>query len=62
MDPRRRLALAGVIGATCAYIFSTLATTGTLNFIALAVFLVVFVGVSAGFERFIAWAVTLDER
>lgn len=60
MDSRIRFIIAGLVAASAAYIFATLAFTGTLNLIATGVFLVVFLVVVLGFERFMQWAETLD--
>ena len=57
---RKNIYVAAGIGASISYIFNFLAFTGSFNVIRWAVFMTVFFAVMAGFERFIAWAETLD--
>jgi ABC-type uncharacterized transport system permease subunit len=56
MDPRIRLIVASLVAASVAYLFAVIAFTGTLDLIALGVFLMLFVVVLLGFERFNQWA------
>lgn len=60
MVDHRRLYVAAFVGASIAYIFTTLAFTGRFNVLQWFVFVVVFLLVFAGFERFMAWAATLE--
>lgn len=53
--------VAGTVGAVCAYLFVSLAFTGTLHFLRLATFVAVFLPVFVGFRSFIDWAVDLEE-
>jgi hypothetical protein len=60
MESRRRLYVAGFVGASLAYIFTALAFAGQFDVREWTVFAVVFLAVFAGFERFIEWANTLE--
>lgn len=60
MDSRRRLYVAGFVGASISYIFNVLAFTGRFNVLEWVVFAVVFLLVFFGFEKFMAWAETLE--
>ncbi|GAB3694665.1 hypothetical protein [Halorubrum pallidum] len=60
MDPRRRLYVAGFVGASISYIFNVLAFTGQFDVVRWFVFAVVFVTVFFGFEKFIEWSVRFD--
>jgi hypothetical protein len=61
MDLRRNLYVAGFVGASISYIFNVIAFTGTFDLFRWFVFAIIFLGVMNGFERFIAWAVTLED-
>ena len=58
---RRNLFVAAGIGALISYVFNLLAFTGTLDFVRLAVFMLLFVVVMFGFEKFIDWAEALEK-
>jgi len=60
MDSWIRLIVASLIATSVAYLFAVIAFTGTLDLIAAAVFLGLFVVVLLGFERFIKWAERFD--
>ena len=60
LDTRKRLYVAGFIGASISYIFNVLAFTGTFDVFRWFVFVVVFLAVFFGFEKFIQWAETLE--
>jgi len=60
MNSRIRLIVASLVAASVAYLFAVIAFTGTLNLIALGVFLGLFLVVMLGFERFIQWAERFD--
>jgi hypothetical protein len=62
MDSRRRLYVAGFIGASISYIFNVLAFTGQFHVLRWAVFVMVFLSVFAGFEVFMKWAETLESK
>ncbi|MBV0901083.1 hypothetical protein [Haloarcula salina] len=55
MDSRRTLYVAAFVGASLSYIFNVLAFTGTFDGIRWLVFVVVFLGFTYGFEKFIEW-------
>lgn len=55
-----RTITASLVAAAVAYLFAVVAFTGVLDLVALAVFLVLFVVVLLGFERFVMWAETLE--
>jgi hypothetical protein len=55
-----RISVASLVAATVAYVFALLAFTGSLDLVAAGVFLAVFAVVLVGFERFVAWAETLE--
>ncbi len=57
MDSRRTLYSAAFVGASISYIFNVLAFTGTFDVFRWFVFVVVFFGVTYGFERFIEWQI-----
>jgi hypothetical protein len=61
MRLRRNLYLAGGIAASISYIFNVLAFTGSFNLFRWFVFMVGFLIVMAGFEKFIEWSESLDE-
>ena len=55
MDSRRNLYVAAFVGASISYIFNVLAFTGTFDVFRWAVFAVLFLGVTYGFEKVIEW-------
>ena len=55
MNNRRNLYLAAFVGASLSYIFNVLAFTGTFDVFRWFVFVVVFLGFTYGFEKFIEW-------
>lgn len=61
MKSRSTLYLSGVVAASASYIFNVIAFTGTLDFLRLGVFLVFFLAVMAGFEKFIEYAEKLEQ-
>jgi hypothetical protein len=62
METRKRLYVAGFVGAPISYIFSVLAFTGRFDVSEWAVFIVLFLLVFAGFEKFILWSEQLESR
>ena len=58
MKSRRRLSAAAFVGASLAYVATTLAFTGAFDVREWAVFAVVFLLVFAGAERLFAWGTT----
>lgn len=60
MNLRRNLYLASGVGASLSYIFNVLAFTGTFDVFRWFVFVVVFLGFTYGFERFINWTEPLE--
>lgn len=57
---RRNLYVSGGIGASISYIFNVLAFTGSFNIMRFAVFMVLFLIVMLGFEKFIGWTEKLE--
>jgi len=55
MNRRRTLYTAAFVGASLSYIFNVLAFTGTFDVFRWFVFVVVFLGFTYGFEKFIGW-------
>jgi len=55
MHVRRNLYVAAFVGASSSYIFNVLAFTGTFDVFRWFVFVVVFLGLTYGFERFGGW-------
>ncbi|MDG5778353.1 hypothetical protein VB773_03810 [Haloarculaceae archaeon H-GB2-1] len=62
MSLRRTLYVSGFVGASLAYIFTSLAFTGSFHVVQWTVFAAFFLVVFAGFERFIQWSETLDAK
>ena len=62
MESRRKLYVAGFVGASVSYIFNVLAFTGQFDVIRWAVFAAVFLVVFFGFEKFISWAEKLESE
>jgi hypothetical protein len=60
METRKRLYVSGFVGASISYIFNVVAFTGGFDVGEWAVFIVLFLLVFAGFERFIAWSGRLE--
>lgn len=60
MSTRRNLYVSGFVAASLSYIFVVLAFTGTFDVRRWTVFAVLFLAVMYGFERFVAWAETLE--
>ena len=60
MDSRVRFIIASLVAASVAHIFAVLAFTGSLNLVATGVFLVAFLVVLLGFERFMQRVETLE--
>ena len=56
MESRRRLYVAGAVGASIAYVFVVLAFAGRFDPFEWFVFMAVFLAVFYGFERFVAWS------
>ncbi|MFC6990177.1 hypothetical protein ACFQJD_18430 [Haloplanus sp. GCM10025708] len=61
-EARRRLYVAGFVGASTSYIFSALAFTGQFDVREWFVFVVVFLAVFFGFEKGMLWAETLESE
>lgn len=61
MSQRNDLYVAAGVGASISYIFNVLAFTGSFDVRRWAVFMVIFLVVMNGFERFIPWARRLEE-
>jgi hypothetical protein len=57
---KNRLYLAAIVAALAAYLFVSLAFSGTFNFLHGGVFMVFFAVVMVAFARFIAWSETLE--
>lgn len=57
MTTRRNLYVAAFVGASVSYIFNVLAFTGTLDVFRWFVFVIVFLGLTYGFEMFIGWQI-----
>jgi hypothetical protein len=55
MALRRNLYVAAFVGASISHIFTVLAFTGTFGIVRWFVFVVVFLGVTYGFERVANW-------
>lgn len=55
VNVRGQLYLAGMIGASISHIFEVVAFTGEFDLIRWGVFMVLFLAVFVGFEKFIAW-------
>lgn len=55
MEIRRNMYVAALVGASLSYIFTVLAFTGTFDLFRWFVFVVVFLLVTYGFEKFIGW-------
>ena len=55
MDDRRRLYVAGFVGASLAYIFTVLSFTGQFDVQQWAVFVIAFLAVFFAFERVLEW-------
>lgn len=60
MEDRRRLHVAAFVGASLAYILTVLSFTGQFDVRQWTVFVVAFLAVFFGFERFLAWAAARD--
>jgi hypothetical protein len=60
METRKRLYVAGFVGASISYIFNVLAFTGRFDVGEWAVFIVLFLLIFAGFEKFMAWSERLE--
>jgi hypothetical protein len=60
MDERRRLYAASFVGASISYIFNVIAFRGELVVFEWTVFVVLFFIVTFVFEKFTAWAETLE--
>ena len=60
MDERKRLYAAGFVGASISYIFNVIAFRGEFVVFEWVVFVVLFFVVTFGFEKFTAWAETLE--
>ncbi len=58
---KRNLYVSAGVGASIAYIFTTLAFTGSFDVRPWSVFMVVFLFVMFGFEKFMDWAMTPEE-
>lgn len=58
---RRNLYVAAFVGASISYIFNGLAFTGSFDLFRWAVFVAIFLGVTYGFEKLIAWAESLED-
>ncbi|GAB7008418.1 hypothetical protein [Halorubrum trueperi] len=61
MNSRRRLYVAGFVGASISYIFNVLAFTGQFDVFRWTVFAVIFLAVFFGFEKFIEWSERFDD-
>jgi hypothetical protein len=62
MDSRRQLYLAAMIGASLSYLFNVLAFTGEFSVVRWGVFMGLFLLVTVGFERLIAWADAMERE
>ncbi|MDX1744879.1 MAG: hypothetical protein R3324_02980 [Halobacteriales archaeon] len=62
MDGRRRLSVAGFVGASISYIFNVLAFTGRFDVIEWAVFAGVFLVVFFGFDAFLQWTEAVESN
>jgi hypothetical protein len=60
MEERKRVYVAAFVGASISYIFNVIAFTGTFDVFEWTVFVVLFFVVTFGFEKFTAWAETLE--
>lgn len=60
MHLRRNLYVAAFVGASISYLFNVIAFTGTFEVFRWFVFVIIFLGVMYGFEKFIGWAETLE--
>jgi hypothetical protein len=60
MDERKRLYAASFVGASISYIFNVIAFSGEFDVFEWTVFVVLFFIVTFGFEKFTAWAETLE--
>ena len=61
MESRRNLYVSAGVAAFTSYIFNVLAFTGSFDFFRGAVFMAIFIVVIAGFEKFMEWAMTLED-
>jgi hypothetical protein len=61
MDSRLRFFIAGLVASLAAYLFTTVATTGELDLLVTAGFVVMTAVVTVAFERFMLWAERFDE-
>lgn len=56
MQLRRNLYVSGAVAASSSYIFNLIAFTGSLDLFRWLVFVIIFLGVMYGFEKFIDWS------
>lgn len=62
MDSRLRFFIAGLVASLAAYLFTTIATTGELDLLVTAGFVVMTAIIMVGFERFMLWAQRFDTK
>lgn len=61
METKKTLYISGSVAALSSYLFTTTAFTGTIHLDRLLVFVVFFLTVMFGFEKFMDWAERFEE-